>query len=164
MSAGWLVCVPWPKTLMCRPDSQHGTVAGNFSIDQVRFVLTIEDILLDDLWHRSFTIKLSKCRHVSGNLVVCVRVCVVVCYIISTISLMKFSGEFSWMKSIFIWISLKIIHKDRIDNNPALVQIMAWRRIGDRPLSEPMLPDSLMHVCGTREDEFRASNDNVYVS
>ena len=26
-----------------------------------------------------------------------------------------------------------------IYNNPALVQIMAWRRIGDKPLSEPML-------------------------
>ena len=25
-----------------------------------------------------------------------------------------------------------------IDNDPALVQIMAWRRIGDKPLSEPM--------------------------
>ena len=27
---------------------------------------------------------------------------------------------------------------------------MAWRRIGDKPLSEPMLPDSLTHVCGIR--------------
>ena len=26
-----------------------------------------------------------------------------------------------------------------IDNPPALVKIMAWRRIGDKPLSEPML-------------------------
>ena len=26
-----------------------------------------------------------------------------------------------------------------IDNKPALVQVMAWRRTGDNPLSEPML-------------------------
>ena len=26
-----------------------------------------------------------------------------------------------------------------IDNSIVLVQIMAWRRIGDKPLSEPML-------------------------
>ena len=25
------------------------------------------------------------------------------------------------------------------DNNPALVEIMAWRRIGDKSLSQPML-------------------------
>ena len=33
--------------------------------------------------------------------------------------------------------------------NPALVQIMAYRRIGVKPLSEPMLTDSLMLICGT---------------
>ena len=27
---------------------------------------------------------------------------------------------------------------------------MAWRRIGDKPLSEPMLLDPLTHICGTR--------------
>ena len=40
---------------------------------------------------------------------------------------------------IFIKISLKYVPKGPMDNNPALVQIMVWRRIGDRPLSEPML-------------------------
>ena len=30
-------------------------------------------------------------------------------------------------------------YKSPIDNNPALAQIMAWRRIGDKPLSEPVL-------------------------
>ena len=29
-------------------------------------------------------------------------------------------------------------------------KIMAWRRIGDKPSSEPMLNDSLTHICGTR--------------
>ena len=41
-----------------------------------------------------------------------------------------------------VWISLKISHKFipkiRITNIPAVVQIMAWRRPGDKPLSEPM--------------------------
>ena len=33
------------------------------------------------------------------------------------------------------------VPKGPIDNNPALVQIMAWRQIGDKlkPVSEPML-------------------------
>ena len=34
---------------------------------------------------------------------------------------------------------LKFVPKGTIDNNSALNQIMAWRRIGDKPLSEPML-------------------------
>ena len=36
-------------------------------------------------------------------------------------------------------ISLKFVPMGPIDNNPALVQIIAWCRIGDKPLSEPML-------------------------
>ena len=31
------------------------------------------------------------------------------------------------------------IHKSPINNKPVLVQIMAWRRSGDKPLSEPMM-------------------------
>ena len=40
---------------------------------------------------------------------------------------------------ISIKISLKYVPKSPIRNIPALFQIMAWRRIGDKPLSEPML-------------------------
>ena len=40
---------------------------------------------------------------------------------------------------ILIEISLKFVPKGPIDNNPAFVEIMAWRRLGDKPLSEPML-------------------------
>ena len=40
---------------------------------------------------------------------------------------------------ILIQISLKFVPRSPIDIKPALVQIMAWRRIGDKPLSEPML-------------------------
>ena len=39
---------------------------------------------------------------------------------------------------ILIKISLKCVPYGPIDNNPALVLIMAWRRIGDKLLSEPM--------------------------
>ena len=40
---------------------------------------------------------------------------------------------------ILIEISLNFVPDGPIDNIPALVQIMAWRRIGDKPLSESML-------------------------
>ena len=40
---------------------------------------------------------------------------------------------------ILIWISLKFVPKGPIDNKSALVQVMAWRRKGDKPLLEPML-------------------------
>ena len=36
-----------------------------------------------------------------------------------------------------------------INNIPALVQIMAWRRPGDKPLSEPMVVSLLTHICVT---------------
>ena len=50
---------------------------------------------------------------------------------------------------ISIKISLKFVPKVLIDNNPALVQIMAWRRWGDKPLSEPMTVSLLTHICVT---------------
>ena len=40
---------------------------------------------------------------------------------------------------IQIQISLKLVPKFPMDNNPALVQVMAWRRKGDKPLPAPML-------------------------
>ena len=39
---------------------------------------------------------------------------------------------------ISIKISLKFVPKESINNISALVQIMAWCRLGDKPLSEPM--------------------------
>ena len=38
-----------------------------------------------------------------------------------------------------IRISLKFILNSPIDNKPALVQVMDWRRTGDKLLPEPML-------------------------
>ena len=40
---------------------------------------------------------------------------------------------------ISIKISLKFAPKGPINNNPALVQIKAWRHAGDKPLSEAMM-------------------------
>ena len=37
-----------------------------------------------------------------------------------------------------IQISLKYVPSSPIDNKLALVQAMAWRRTGDKPLPEPM--------------------------
>ena len=61
-------------------------------------------------------------------------------------------------KSIFfyenVWIpikiSLKFVSKGPINNIPALVQIMAWRHSGDKPLSEPMMVSLPTHICVTR--------------
>ena len=39
---------------------------------------------------------------------------------------------------IAIQISLKFAPVGPIDNTPALVQVMAWRRTGDKPLPEQM--------------------------
>ena len=47
---------------------------------------------------------------------------------------------------ILIKISLAFVHKAPINNTPALVQIMAWRRPGDKPLSEPMMVSLLTHM------------------
>ena len=49
-----------------------------------------------------------------------------------------------------ITFSLKFVPKGPINNIPALVQIMAWRRLGDKPLSEPMMVSLLTHICVTR--------------
>ena len=58
-----------------------------------------------------------------------------------------FLNEHVW---ILIEISLKFVPKGPINNIPASVQIMAWRRPGDKPLSEPMMFSLLTHICVTR--------------
>ena len=51
---------------------------------------------------------------------------------------------------ISIKISLKFVPNSPIDNIPALFLIMAWRRPGDKPLSEAMMVSLLTHVCVAR--------------
>ena len=53
-----------------------------------------------------------------------------------------------------VWISIKFSPKfatnGSINNIPAVVRIMAWRRPRDKPLSEPMMVSLLTHICVTR--------------
>ena len=58
-----------------------------------------------------------------------------------------FLNENVW---ISIKISLKFVPKDPINNILALVQIMAWRRPGDKTLSEPIMVRLLTHLCITQ--------------
>ena len=59
----------------------------------------------------------------------------------AVISQTTFSNAFSWTKIVKIWIkiSLKFVPMGLIDSKWALVQVMAWCRSGDKPLSGPML-------------------------
>ena len=61
--------------------------------------------------------------------------------IMAAISQMRSSNAFSLNENvrISIKISLKFVSKRPIDNKSALVQVMAWRRTGEKPLPEPML-------------------------
>ena len=51
---------------------------------------------------------------------------------------------------ISINISLKFLPKGPINKILELVEIMAWRRPGKKPLSEPMVVSVLMHICVTQ--------------
>ena len=73
----------------------------------------------------------------------------VLSHIVNTSRRMQNGSHFTdgLFKSIFmnknIWISikmsLKFVRKGPINNIPAFVQIMAWHRPGDNPLSEPVM-------------------------
>ena len=58
-----------------------------------------------------------------------------------------FLNENVWIP---IKISMKFVPKGPINNIPSLVQIMAWHRPGDKPLSEPMMVCLTTHICVTR--------------
>ena len=59
-----------------------------------------------------------------------------------------FVNENVW---ISITISLKFVLNGPINNIPAMVQIMAWHRATDKPLSESMTVRLLMHTFGLNE-------------
>ena len=65
-----------------------------------------------------------------------------------------FSYENVW---ISINTSLKFDPKGQINNILTLVQIMGWRRLGDKPLSEPMMVRLPTHICVTRSQWAKAS-------
>ena len=68
------------------------------------------------------------------------------------ISQTTFSKAFSWVKMYEFRLkkSLKFVPKGPINNIPALVQIMAWRRPCDKPLSEAMMVNLPTHICVSR--------------
>ena len=57
-----------------------------------------------------------------------------------------FLKENVWIPNM---ISLTFVPKGPINNIPSLVQIMAWRWPGDKPLSEPMMVRLPTHICVT---------------
>ena len=66
---------------------------------------------------------------------------------------MTFSNVFSSMKSVLYFDSsfMEVCSKGQIYNKSALVQIMASRQTGDKPLPEPMLTsftDAYMRYSG----------------
>ena len=58
-----------------------------------------------------------------------------------------FLNEKAWIP---IKISMRSVLKGPINNIPTLVQIMAWRRPGYKPLPEPMMISGPTHICVTR--------------
>ena len=58
-----------------------------------------------------------------------------------------FLNEDVWIP---IKISLNFVPQGPVNNIPALVQIMAWRRPRDKPLSGPMMVRLPTHICVTR--------------
>ena len=58
-----------------------------------------------------------------------------------------FLNEDVW---ILTRISLKFVCKGPINNIAGLVQIMAWRGLGNKPLSESMMISLLAHICVAR--------------
>ena len=56
------------------------------------------------------------------------------------------------------------LFKNPINNIPALVQIMTWRRPGNKPLSEPMMVNVLTHICITRPQWVKNVNSKLYLT
>ena len=69
-----------------------------------------------------------------------------------------FLNENVW---ISINISLKFVLNGPINNIPALVQVMAWRRPGGKPLSEPVMVSLLTHICVTRPQWVNAKSVSI---
>ena len=69
-----------------------------------------------------------------------------------------FLNENVWIP---IKVSLKFVPTVRINNITKLVQIMAWHRLGDKPLSEPMMVSLPTHICFTRPQRVNNSIGQV---
>ena len=144
----WTVTIFTQKIIM-------GDICAEFQEDvsnmreviEQKCLLTETDMFSHQLWWDGLQLN---CCHATEQ---CVHI--FVCYLtdwgrdkMAVIFQTSFSKTFSWMK-ILIKISVKFVPKDQINNIPTLVQIMAWRRPGNKPLSELMMVRLLMHICVT---------------
>ena len=59
-------------------------------------------------------------------------------------------------------ISLKFVPKGPVNNIPTLVQIIAWRRPGDKPLSEAMMVILPTYICVTRPQWVKVCQKSEY--
>ena len=67
-----------------------------------------------------------------------------------------------------VWISLKIslqfVHQVRIGSISLVVNVMAWHRTGDEPLSESRMASLWTHICVTRSQWVNSSKlSDVYM-
>ena len=63
-----------------------------------------------------------------------------------------------------IKISMNIVPWELIDHESSLVQIMAWRRPGDKPLSKTMMVSLLTHICVTRPQWLNSCHINTFIA
>ena len=120
--------VVWKMAILSRPQcvkhllkwSNNGLMVSSSNLEQLSKLIMIMNTLTPRQNGRHFTDDIIKCI---------------------------FLNESVW---ISIKISLKCVPRGPIDNIPALVQIMAWRRLGDKSLSEPMMVRLPTHICVTR--------------
>ena len=79
-------------------------------------------------------------RHFTGDILKCI-----------------FLNEDVWFP---IKIKLNLVPQNTLINIPSLLQIMVWRRPGDKPLSEPVMVSLLTHICVTRRQWV---NESVHI-
>ena len=89
-------------------------------------IFSINDALGITMAHSRHIEAETNCRHFTDDILKCI-----------------FVNENVW---ISITISLNVVPGGPINNSPPLVQIMAWRRPGDKPLSEPMMVGLPTHI------------------
>ena len=97
---------------------QNGSAGNDHQVDMPYWLLNLGPISIRDQCSKVNTLRLRQNGHYfADNIFKCI-----------------FLNENVW---ILLKISLKVVPKVRINNIPALVQIMAWRQPGEKPLSEP---------------------------
>ena len=84
----------------------------------------------------------------------------------TAISQPTLSNAFSWIKMYELPLKFhlsKFVLNGPINNIPALVQIMAWRRPGDKPLFKPMMVRLSTHIRVTRLQWFKPKPHEISV-